>query len=538
VHVTTEPPAGKRSFPWQALVAAVIGVAFIAVALPGLWIRSPLGHDEAVYALRSRDLLQGWSYMSGDYWADFRAPGLPLILSGVGRVIGIHVTTARLVVVLLGIVIVLATAYIGRRIGNTTTGLLAAAFLLVTSGFVLTSTTLLADTPGAAFALIAVAVFANEADHGRLRWALGVVPLAAFASTLSRFGAPFMLGAGLLGVAVITAPRVVRERNVVLVVQSAVVAVVVGAVVWLVVLTDTFSLYSRSPAQANRQLVDRNGFTFSTGFADLRRVINPWSDAPVHMWSRPVVTIFAVGVLAALVSLAFDRSRRRVVVFALVAGLISLFAVLATVGLVVTNYLTLTVPYCAILVAAGWDWLVRLLLQHSPGDAVVVRRVVIVLAGVAVVTLAFDAATDVRDVHRRYAYSNSNIALASVTTGERLGDECVLISRYTPQAGYYSECRTVRHLEWQLAPQDSLAASVGFVVDRWDLGVPPTAPVAAMLVEQANRQPDLTALSELDDLFGERVAEVGQPGERRRHIIVDMVEPCVADSSCPSFSDD
>jgi hypothetical protein len=63
----------------------------------------------------------------------------------------------------------------------------------------------------AAFAMIAIAACLRQ---GRLRTSFVIVPIACFASTLSRFGAPFMLGAGLIATAVVYAPEIVTRRNV------------------------------------------------------------------------------------------------------------------------------------------------------------------------------------------------------------------------------------------------------------------------------------------------------------------------------------
>ena len=132
------------------VLAALVAGAFMVVAAQALAVRSPLGHDESVYALRSGDLLEGWSFLSGDYWRDYPAPGLPLMLSGLGRIVRVHVATARALVVLLGVGILAVTVYFGVRLKSWTVGVVGAALLAVTYGFALTSTTLLADTPGAA----------------------------------------------------------------------------------------------------------------------------------------------------------------------------------------------------------------------------------------------------------------------------------------------------------------------------------------------------------------------------------------------------
>ena len=107
-----------HSYRRLMVAAGIVGIVLSRCHIPALAVRSPLGHDESVYALRSRNLLEGWTYLSGDYWRDYRAPGLPLMFSGLGRVIGVHVTTARAFVVLLGVLIVLVTALLGRRLAN------------------------------------------------------------------------------------------------------------------------------------------------------------------------------------------------------------------------------------------------------------------------------------------------------------------------------------------------------------------------------------------------------------------------------------
>jgi hypothetical protein len=77
--------------------------------------------------------------------------------------------------------------------------------------------------------------------------------------------------------------------------------------------------------------------------------------------------------------------------------------------------------------------------------------------------------------------------------------------------------------------------SVDRVIERWDLGVPPDAPIAVMLVEQANRQPDFAELTERTDLFGERLFEAGTSEQYRNHVIVLTVDPCVSGRTCETF---
>jgi hypothetical protein len=257
------------------------------------------------------------------------------------------------------------------------------------------------------------------------------------------------------------------------------------------------------------------------------------------MWSKGVFLLFLGGVAAALVSVVAERSRWRVVVFGLIAGLISVLSIVATVGLVVPNYLMLTVPYWAILAASGWDWIARAMVRWGRRRSVPAARIVIAVGTLVFVVLAVDVGRDVRQAHQNYEQTYGNLRSASLISRARLGDDCVLISRYTPQAGYYSQCRIAPFVAWDLPmARDSLGQSVDAVVSRWDLGVPPDSPIAVLLVEQAIRQPALTELAAQPDLFGERLFEAGRPGDRRRHMIVEVVDPCVADRSCPSFDGD
>ena len=522
----------------RAVVAlGIVVVCYLAICIAALAQRSALGWDESVYALRSRDLQDGWTNLSGNYWSDYRAPGLPLVLAAVGGVIGTHVTTARFVVVLLGLTIIVVTAMIGARLRSWTVGVIAAALLVVTSAFVVTTTTLLADAPGAAFSLIAIAAYLGDLHRGRLRWCLVVTPVAAFAATLSRFGAPLMLAAGLLAAAVVWTPHVVRTRQWRLVAESSGLAVLTAAAAAFVVLTPTFSLKNGvSPTEANRALVERNGFTWSTGLSDLRSVVNPWSDAAEHLWSKPVAVVFAVGVLASIVAAVVDRSRTSVVVFGLVAGIISTLAVAFSVGLVVPNYLVLAIPFWAIASAAGWDWLASRLAALARSGTLLRPAVLTVAAGLFF-ALAIGTASDARARHQALENSGRHIRAAAVATGDALGESCVLFARYTPQAGYYSECLAFPFQEWEdIAAADSLAQALDPPIDRGSLGDPPYPPMAVMLVEGVNRQPAVDELSALPDLFAGEISSVGELGERR-YTVVRVIDPCVIDRTCASFTE-
>jgi hypothetical protein len=236
----------------------------------------------------------------------------------------------------------------------------------------------------------------------------------------------------------------------------------------VVVLTDTFSLDGRSPATANSDLVSGNGFTFSTVIADLWNVINPWSGHVFPLWSSWVAVLFLVGVVAALISIAFDRSRARIVVFGVLAGLISTFAIVITVGLVVPNYLALTLPFWTLTAATGWDAILRALAQIRVRA---VRDSLLALAGVGLAILLVSNSARVKEGHEGYLDVYANIREASVYTGDQLGDDCQMIARYTPQAGFYSGCEIFPFT--RVSPDDpanDLASSAAAITENGSYG--------------------------------------------------------------------
>lgn len=524
---TPEGPATRRWSLEHVAVGAVVSAFAVAVA-SSIWIRSPLGHDESVYALRARDLIEGgWTTSSGVYWADYRAPGLSIMLAAVGRIIGLHVSTSRAVVMVLGAVIVATTWFVARRVGGPVAGLVAAVTLAASAGFVLTSSLLLADVPGAAFTMVAVAVYTSEIRDDRLRWSWWVVPLCALAATVSRFGAPIMLGAGLVGVTIMFAPRLLGRRDWLLIAQIAVLGVATALTCALVMFTHLVSLGDASPVEANQNLVGGKGLTFATGWRDLRRVVNPWSDYSLHLWSGPVAVLVALGVALALVGVAVRRVPAAVVAGAALAAVVSTFGIVLTVGLVVPNYLALSLPFWAILAGLGYGWTVAAIRSWS---APLVAGLAVVGAVIAAF-LVVDAARDARAAHGGYIDSFGAIRSSSVQVNETYEDgRCLLVTSYSPQVGYYSGCDVVTfsgsELEGPL--QDEL---IPRIVGRTD------APdgydvVGVFVVESGKRQPPDEVFDSAPSLDRRRLFEHGEPGARRRHSWVQLIEPCAWERTC------
>lgn len=513
----------SREGGWKGL--AVVLCLYVIAALSSLMVRAPLGHDESVYALRGRDLVDGWRNFSGSYWADYRAPGLPVLLSISNRLVGEYVTVNRGVVVLAGAAIVCLVWALAREYGSRWVGVIGALLLIASSGFMYSSTRLLADVPGAAFSLAAVLVYAVEMRRVRLRWSFVFVPLLAFVATASRFGAPFMIGAGLTAVFVVAAPQLWRSRDWIALGQSLALAIGTGLTAVLALFTHLLSTLSLTPARANSALTGSKGLTPASGFSDLVDVTSPWTTNPEPLWSTAVAVIVIVGVVASWVGAATRRMRPEIVVFGTVAGALSTVAVTASVGLVVANYLTLALPYWVLAAGAGLRWLGVLLLSALDGRAVRAARVA--MCGLALLLVVW-CVRDSRDSHQSQKASYAALTAVSIAAGEALGPDCIIVTSYTPQVGYYSDCLVAPFVVRAADP--SLEATVAQSIDRAVMagsGERTADGTAVLWVDRGKRQPEGVQL-ENPGLFGDVVVEHGVDGERRNRVVVRSVVPCVA----------
>ena len=307
-----------------------------------------------------------------------------------------------------------------------------------------------------------------------------------------------------------------------------------GMVVWVILFTDLLSLNEAigySPADANRDLIEGKGLTPGSGFDDLKVVLNPWSTFAVPLWSKAVVVVFLVGLVAGVVSAVLPGGRPRAVVFGVVAGLISLVGVTASVGLVVANYLALSLPFWAIAAAAGYLWLGEQCAGVCAG-----RRALGMVGVVAVLSIAaglvVKTTLDTRHFHRRQEISFASLRDVSVDTGRQLGSDCLIVTAYTPQAGYYSGCRVValQNVYTEEALPPVLAESVRFATVILE-PQPRVDATAVLIVDQGKRQPADDVLLQGEGL-GDRMSEIGTEGQRITHVWSSRILPCIWDGSC------
>lgn len=513
---------------------AVVAGAFLISVLTVIAKRVPLGHDESVYMLRARDLGElGWSATSGDYWVDYRAPGGSIMLSALGELVGLHVATSRAFVALLATSMVILTWAIGRRLADPRVGLVGAALLALTTGYVSASSLVLADVPGAAFSLAAVWLYAVEVQNRRLRFSFVAIPALTLFACVSRFGAPFMLAAGFVGVSLFALPDVLRERNRRLAVQALLLGLVVTIVCWVVLFTEFVSIRGESPVEANQRLVSSKQLSISTGFRDLWSVVNPWSGARVqHLWSKPVAVIMALGVVAAIVGAILNRVPRRFVVGMAAAAIFSTIGITASIGLIVSNYLVLCLPFWVLLAGSGLAWLGDLLVRPirlARVAPVFATLVVVVAAGLLVST-----ASEARLIATRSTASFVPIRAASVELGETFGRRCVAVTSYTPQVGYYSGCKvTVFGTVVQVAEvvTQSLPEMLSDRLLSFDQLVRQGYQPVVFLVNRGKRQPPEEAFQSTA-VDAERLFEYSIGRGSRQTSWVQLIDPCVIERNC------
>lgn len=481
-------PGWTRPARWEWFgLAAVVGL-FLAIGASLVLERAPLGHDEAVYALRAR-------YFAGDhwgvgYWNDYRAPGLPLLMRLVWP-LGATDSYLRLVVLLIGVAGIGVTWYWARGWFGPRAALLAAGLLSVMSWYVLAGFRIFVDAPGAAFGVATVAVFALSIGPERVsRWALLAVPLAAVA-TLNRYGAPTLIAGGLGVVALAHWRQVLRSWRLVGVVASST-AVVVGAILLVPGVTGS----DQAPLRAFRDRQVAKGIGAFESYGDFN---GHWPD--VVGW--PVRWVVVAGLLLTLVALVKGEGELRLRVAAVLGVLVASY-VLLNAGLAqgFPQYLVPLLPFVAIATAAGLaPFLDR-------------WRLAVLLPVVAVLLLwsawsALEAGREAADEQRVF----TRLEDASSEIGRRSEGDCVVLTSYAPQVGWYSGCATT--LLPRFGPGDvELRQSVSRRL--WTAmggDVAPDAPVYWLLAERGKRPPDPEVEAALRDMTQAIELTVGTPGD-------------------------
>lgn len=472
----TDPDTRRQSAPIsvkkEVLLLGGIGLVFGLVCAWMVLRRSPLGHDEAVYALKARTLVEGSS--SAYFWNDYRAPGLPMFLSMIARFKGSDLAM-RLGVVLFGGLIVLLTWLMGRTIFDQRVGLIAATGMAFSPVVIASASSVWPDLPGAAIGFAALTVLVYSVRGERVSWwILAAAPLSV-AATLIRFGAPIPIGIGALAIAA-WRWELVRKALPQVVILGALTAVPVIALL----ATSRVLGTSMSPLEAVSSLAEDNSFPFYKGLVDYAKLYD-------FLLLSPAGLLLVLGLAAGLkAAVGKADSRGPFVLTAGVAGATVVVLALTLHG--EYRYLTPAYPWLWIAAAYGLSEMARSLRRDLVSPVVATLVLLTVLGAVS------DGAMEVRKNEERFHDLRTAARQLDAVAAD---DTCAVVTGFVPQVAWYSRCVTTSYSMTHVR----LAGG----------SFPPDPTVYLFLVQNGKRQPEGPTLDAyLDRIDGECIT-VGTP---------------------------
>jgi len=468
-------PSRPEGWEWICLAAAL--VAYFSFCLLIVYQGAPLGHDEALYATRAREFLNGQPQSS--WFSGNRAPGLSLLLTlaWVGNGTEPYL---RLVVAGTGALLICITWLMGRLMLGRLVALFAAWGTALTPILLVAATQVWPDVPGAAASMAGLYFYALGLTKSRFRWWL-VVAVVFFlgAATVIRFGAPIPSAIGLIGLTLWKWPREPERRLRVAVVALAGI-LVVGVILFTSVVTG-----GQIP-----------GRTISVGSST-----NPALEGFADYWAlrsrlaAGAAAVGLVGVVIALVGSIFDRDLWRRIRWPFSIA-VATFVVMAAVVHGEARYLSPVYPWFWLVAGAG---LVAAVTRLPKGTTIPVASVLALGLVLVTPSLSDDAQLF------NEGYTTIKTAARSLDTGEL----CGVFTSYTPQVEWYSGC------EAQVIDRNRL------VVDSPNL---PQGRHYLFLVEQGKRQPDGELLNEYLNETTREPREFGPPGRRLRYVEIWELE--------------
>jgi 4-amino-4-deoxy-L-arabinose transferase-like glycosyltransferase len=312
--------------------------------------------DELVYLARSKDLSQGFFYQSGDYWGDYRAPGLPVLLTLAARLLGYDENRLVLLPIFLGFVSILLVGYIVKELAGRTASIVAMATLPLLPFYVLTNSGFYADTAGTTFSLLTVAAamyFAKQEKYRVVTFTLVLVFLGAL-STYMRYGAVFTIVPLLIGVFFTQYLQINSHDRMSLFKKWTTFSLSIGIGTLLIYLNPYITLLGDSPAEANSALtVDREDLSAPIAIRGLVKLCAVWFESRTSLetiWLRALVVL-----LITLITVLFISRKNSTLAsyrnsYIWLAVFVLQLALLATqVGLMSKNYFLIFTPTLAIL---------------------------------------------------------------------------------------------------------------------------------------------------------------------------------------------
>lgn len=488
-----------RARPWElwSLAAVVLGFCLAGGAL--ILRDAPLGHDESVYALRTR-YFAGEGY-DGGYWNNYRAPGLPLFLSVLWWAGGSGASLRAGTLALAAIGVVLLWVWTRSLLGPRA-ALFAALLLAVTPGYLRYGWQIALDIPSATLGLAAVIAFDLSSRGHRIRpWALLAVPLAA-AATAVRYGGPLHVGPALAVVALVRWPAVRRSIPMILSLGMATLAAM-AAILYVPAVTGS----RVAPVLAFQGRQAAKDLPYWQSYLDFAAV------APALVgWVVGLVVVAGLGV--ACVGAVRGWVQGPPVLLGLGSAL--LFVVALNHGLAqgFAQYLTPALPFVTLAVAAG---LHPLLQRLAPRPLLVLTVLLATLGGVA-------AFRDAAAVTSYFRSSFGPLQTAATRLGGEADGECAVLTTYGPQVGWYSGCRAQSGFGSRGRDPAAFRELLSAALHRNLSELPPETEVFSMLLSQGKRQPQGETLAFLQSLSQGRVFTVGRPGDPpRQYVEVDRL---------------
>ena len=459
----------------------ILGTVGLVFALICVWLvarGAPLGHDEAVYALKARTLSEGTT--SAFFWNDYRAPGLPMVLALIGRYVSSD-ASMRLGVVIFGGLTILLTWLIGRKLFDQRVGLIAASGVAFSPVIVASASSVWPDLPGTALGLAVLAVLIFSVQGERVSWwVLAAAPLSV-AATLVRFGAPIPIGIGALSIA-IWRWKVIRRS----LPQVAALGLLTAIPVWGMLSTSSLLGTTMSPLDAIASLDASNDFPFYRGLVDYAKMAD-------FLVLHPTGVMLVLGMIFGIVTAARKSTTDKTTdkSFSLSAGI----AVVTVLVLALTlhgeyRYLTPAYPWLWIAAAFGLSEASRSTSAAFVGPGAVILLVLAMLGG------AVDGGVEVEKNKERFP----DIRTAAFQLNEQTNDgDCGVITGYVPQVAWYSRCVTTN-----FSNQEVRLTSTSF----------PDDPVLFLfLVQDGKRQADGGVLDGYLDRVKGDCFEVGEPDD-------------------------
>jgi len=460
-------------------IAVFLGLSIVLI-LQG----SPFGHDESVYSLRARYLVEGLEPVF--FWNAYRAPGLPFVLQA-AWIASATEPYLRLITAMFGIPLVAATAFIGNRMFGPRAALVATIGLATTPVVLGAATQVWPDVPGAAIGLAAIALYVLALDRpAASAWMLGV-PVLTFLATMFRFGAPIPIAIGLIGITLWRWRVALASR--VLVASTAALTIIAGYLVLYAPVVTGWAQFGNPmpPAEAIASLVGRNDLPWYSAFIT-------YLGTGRDLFGGIPSLLLAFGLVSAIV-LAVRRADGRQSLWTAFGIAVGTIAVISLVLHGESRYLTPAFPWLWMAAGYGIASLIR-----TPDRTLAIAIAVILTMFVSVDTVQRSSTQNV---------FNSDAYSAIKTAGQRIDtanedNACGVISGYVPQIGWYSHCPTRRY------NLDKVKVTSPFFG---------SGPRFLVLVEGGKRQPSGEVLNEYLEVAEGPIDTVGTPLSGNRQYV-------------------